>query len=111
MKIISLLVACLSLCPTAFAKNTTPQKRGVASTKAKEQGCATTARRALLQNSQQSADNTDTDASYEFFNGAMVGDAAISVEIDVYKNKATGSFYKVEMDGEMCTLRSIESLQ
>ena len=111
MKILLLLTTCLTLCPTAFARTTTPQKRAVASNASKEQGCAKTARRALLQTSQQSAEITDTDASYEFFNGAMVGDVAISVEIDVYKNKSTGAFYKVEMDGEMCTLRSIERLQ
>ena len=111
MKKILLITSCIIVCSISFAKTTTTQKRAVASNTSKEQSCAKTARRALLQNSQQSAENTDTDATYEFFNGAMVGDAAISVEIDVYKNKSTGSFYKVETDGEMCTLRSIERLQ
>lgn len=112
MRNFKLLFTCVFLCGSlAVAKAGGAQKkRMVASASNKEQSCAKQARRALLQNSQQMPENSDTDASFEFFNGAMVGDAGMAVEIDVYKNKNSGSFYKVELNGEMCTLRSIEFL-
>ena len=96
----------------AGAKDSTSKssKRGVA-VALKEQGCFKMARRALLQNSLQLFDNTDTDADFEYINGAMVGDGVMSVEIDVYKNKNSNFYFKVESNAAMCTLRSIEQLQ
>jgi hypothetical protein len=43
-----------------------------------------------------------------FSDGAIVGDAADAVEIDMFQVTKRSGFYKVEMDGEMCDLRNIE---
>jgi hypothetical protein len=47
-----------------------------------------------------------SDISYVY--GSLVGDAADAVEIDMYQVAGKPGLYKVELDGEMCDLRTIE---
>jgi len=42
----------------------------------------------------------------KFFDGALVGDGVDAIEIDMYAVKGKPGFYKVEVDGEDCTLLS-----
>jgi len=46
-------------------------------------------------------------SSISFSNAALVGDAADAVEIDMFNVANRPGLYKVELNGEMCSLRSI----